>query len=219
MLRALIGWPLLVSGLYALAGCVGGLVPAQVATVPPAPATEMLYVQTNGLHTSLIVPTERFDPGLLHPADFADPRVLQASHLRFGWGQHRFYREVPRWRDLTLPILVSALITDPRALVHVSAAPNPSADISTRAVPVSSAQMDVILANIAATFRRDAAGRAAAIPGNWPDEAFYAAHGRYSATHTCNNWVAGILNRAGIRTGIWPIYESGVMRWLPASGN
>ncbi len=214
-LRALIGWPLAFAGLFAFAGLIGGIVPSRIAATPDAALTETLYVESNGMHVGLIVPTERFDPGLLRARDFADARVLNASHLRFGWGQHRFYREVPDWSRLTPRIAVSALLFDSRALVHVSAAHNPNVGTHVRAIRISRRQMDSILMDIAASFERRGHAPARRYPGNFPDEAFYGAHGRYSATFTCNNWAARILNRAGIRTGAWPIYESGVMRWLP----
>jgi uncharacterized protein (TIGR02117 family) len=213
--RAAMGWLMAGLGLFVVAGWIGGLIPAHVTTATPGAPTETLYIETNGIHVGIIVPTERFDPGLLEPADFRNPDVLNASHLRFGWGQHEVYRRVPEWTDLTPGIAFRALVTDGRAMVHVSAAHQPGVSARVRAIPVTPAQMDSIISDIVAAFRRAPDGNAHPVPGNWPDEAFYPAHGNYSALFTCNSWAARILNRAGIRTGAWPIFQGGVMRWMP----
>jgi uncharacterized protein (TIGR02117 family) len=216
-LRALVGWLLLLCGLFVTAGWIGGLIPASIASRPTEARSETLFIETNGVHVAIIVPTERFDPGLLEPGDFGDPAALNASHLRFGWGQHEVYRRVPEWSDLTPGIAWRALVTDGRAMVHVSAADQPVAGEQTRSVRVSTAQMDSIITDLVAAFQRGPDGDAVAVRGNWADEAFYPAHGRYSALFTCNSWAARILNRAGIRTGAWPIFQGGVMRWLAAA--
>ena len=52
-------------------------------------------------------------------------------------------------------------------------------------------------------------------PGYGPQDVFYDAPGRYTATNTCNQWTSDMLAAAGIRTGWWTPFAGGVMKWVP----
>ena len=67
-------------------------------------------------------------------------------------------------------------------------------------------------AAIRADFALDEGGRVQRIdhPGYGCCDAFYRATGKASALRTCNDWAAGRLRLAGIRTSLWPPFVQGL---------
>lgn len=58
---------------------------------------------------------------------------------------------------------------------------------------------DRLMAFVAASHERDAAGRAIFLaPGQRPGARFYASHLRFHLFETCNTWVARALREAGV---------------------
>ncbi len=144
-LRALLGWPLLVVGLYFAAALAGSMVPVNRDWTPPEKG-QTIYLYDNGIHTSLIIPRTNAGFDLGHVV--ADPplewiRVKESAtdifnippdklpdnrfpgsakefpFLMFGWGDARFYRETPRWADVKPGTAGAALFGSGQTLVHV----------------------------------------------------------------------------------------------------
>ncbi len=210
-LRALVGWPLLVIGLYMAAALIGSHIPANAGWSEPDEGVD-LFVETNGVHVSLIVPVSSEGEtlsDLIRPEHLSD-RALYGTHAMIGWGHAGVYRNAETWGQVRSGDVGSAIFGSDDVLLHVYHLTNPGAVPDRKKFRVTRAQYALIIADIRASFKPGATVHAA----YGPDNLFYEAKGRYTAIHTCNEWTAGVLRRAGVRIGIWTPMPGGVMRWF-----
>ena len=197
---------------YAAAGLIGGLIPVNRAWHPPAQGVT-IYVESNGIHTGLIVPkvAAGVDWRSRAPAaDLRDPRYAEYDHLVFGWGERTFYLETPTWADVKLRTILAAAIGGDRTLMHVEHVPRPGAGEDIRAIVLRPEEYRALARYIAASFGPPSA----AIPGYGRSDAFYPARGRYDALRTCNAWTGDALRQAGVHVGAWTPFPWTVMRWF-----
>lgn len=204
---------LAVLGLYVLAGLVGGLIPANAGWRPAAHGDVTVWVESNGIHTGIIVPKVAAGvdwQGLARPEHLADPRYGRWSHLSFGWGERAFYLETPTWWDVRPATVLAAAFGSKRTLMHVDHLPRPRFGDGARPIQLSAAQYRRLAAFIRASF----ADRPGAIRGYGAYDAFYEARGRYSAVGTCNAWTGAALRAAGVRVGRWTPFPITVLWWF-----
>ncbi len=117
---------------YGAAGMAGGAIPSNTRWAPPA-AGVRIYVESNGIHTGLVLPVtaEGIDwRDLLRPEDLRDPRYAGYSHVSIGWGERTFYLETPSWADVRLRTVAAAAIGSDRTVMHVDQVPEPRVDAS-----------------------------------------------------------------------------------------
>lgn len=207
-LRWIIAVPPALVVLYAAAGAIGGLVPAN-RDWREARAGVRIYIEDNGIHTGIVLPAGRWGD-LIRPGHFADPRYARHGWRSFGWGDRAFYVETPTWSDVRPLTVLRAAIGSERTVMHVDAVPEPRVGDGVRAVTLSADEYARLLAFVRASF---AGGAPVHGYGAW--DAFYPARGTYSAVRTCNAWTGEALRHAGVRMGAWTPFPSTVMRWLP----
>jgi hypothetical protein len=179
------------AGLYlAAAGLLSQLAVNANWREPPQGIT--IFIQTNGVHTGIVLPD---GPG----------------HWRaFGWGDRDFYLNTPTWRAMRPGTIISALIGSGHSVLHVDRLRDFAADENWRPLRVRPAEYARIRAFIAAT-----RAPGPVIPGYGRDDDFHPARGRYNAFHTCNSWVGAALTAGGVRTARWTPFSDGIMRWVP----
>ena len=203
---------------YALALGLGAAIrtPGRVmADVPHHPDAVPIAVESNGLHTALIVPRRAagidFDQ-LLRPGDLGDP-AAPGDHVSIGWGHAGFYRHAPTWADARAVDIASALLGVGDSAMHLERRWLPAReDRWRRRLWLAPDDYRRMAAAILRTPRRDAAGQPIPEPGHRDTDAFYAAHGRYLALGwSCNNWTAAMLRAGGVSTGLWTPTADGVM--------
>lgn len=200
-------------GLYVLAGLVGGMVPANRDWRPAAPGDVTIWVESNGVHTGIIVPKVAAGVdwrGLARAEHLADQRHAAWDHLSFGWGERTFYLETPSWWDVRPATVLAAAIGSDRTLVHVDHLPRPKPGDGARPIRLTATEYR----RLAAYLRASVAERPAAIRGYGANDAFYEARGRYSALRTCNAWTGAALRAAGVRVGMWTPFPVTVMWWF-----
>lgn len=204
---------LLVIG-YAAAGLTGGAIPGNRAwRQSAAPDSIAIFVESNGVHTGIVVPKVAAGVdwrGVARAGDLRDPRFAAYDHLAFGWGEKTFYLETPTWADVKLRTVLAAATGSDATLMHVDHVPAPRATPEIRRVLVTPDEYRRLAAFIAATFRPGGAH----YPGYGGYDAFYDATGRYSALRTCNNWTGEALRHAGIRIGAWTPFPVTVLGWF-----
>lgn len=201
---------------YGAAGMIGGALPANAGWRPPA-AGVRIYVETNGVHTALIVPVAAAGidwRDLVRADDIADPRYAAFDHLAFGWGERDFYRNTPTWADISLPIVLRAALGSDHTLVHVDHVPAPVPALDVRPIMLRIPEYRRLAAFIRASFAHPAAGRPAPIHGYGVADAFYSGSGHYDALATCNAWTGDALRFAGVRVGRWTPFSVTVMGWF-----
>lgn len=196
---------------YWVAGTVGGAIPTNGDWRQPDRGVT-IFIEDNGIHTGIVLPKAllagRFDRRV-RARDLRDPAYAGHEWLAVGWGDRSFYIETPRWSDLNPLTVVRAGIGSDRTVLHVEHVARPVAGAAVRAVRLRPQEFARLVNFIADDF---AAGDPVA--GYGAHDAFYSAHGRYSALHTCNDWTGAALRHAGVRMGRWTPFPGTVMRWL-----
>ena len=189
------------------AALVGSHIPANTDWQQPEDGVD-LFVETNGVHVSLVVPMADLSD-LLRPGHLADP-ALYGTHAMIGWGHAGVYRNAETWGEVRPSDVGSAIFGSDDVLLHVYHITGPQPALHRKKFRVTNAQYSQIIAEIRASF----SPQTTVITAYGPDNLFYEAKGRYTAINTCNEWTAGLLRRAGVRVGIWTPMPGGLMRWF-----
>jgi uncharacterized protein (TIGR02117 family) len=202
-------------GLYFASALIGSFVPANSGWVEP-PSGVTIYIETNGVHTGIVVPAAAagIDLSLIfRPTDLPNPSNA-GNWFAIGWGDRDFYLNTPTWADLSVGTAGIALTGSGRSLIHVDHLDQPYPGADQRAVRITPAQYRALIAGIVATLKRGPDSRPVALAGYNDLDVFYEADGHYSVFYTCNSWVAAQLARAGIKAPLWTPFSGGVMRWF-----
>ena len=202
---------LAIPAFYLAAALVGSLVPVNAGWREPDQGINV-YLVDNGTHADLILPVRAagLDWAPLVPrSDMADARP-DMEWIAFGAGERRVYLDTPTWADISLRTLWAAT-TGGERVMHVEYTSDPS--YAARAIRVTPEQYRRLWAAIRAEFRLDGRGHPVRIdhPGYGPRDAFYEGIGRASALSTCNNWIAGRLRLAGVKTSLWAPFAQGLL--------
>lgn len=211
----MVGWPLLLLGLYMLGAFIGSYVPANSDWKQPKDGID-IFVETNGVHVSLIVPMAAAGEDmsdLIRPEHLSE-RDLYGTHAMIGWGHERVYRNARTWGDVNSGDVTSAVFGSDSTTLHVYHLKNPEVLPHRKMLKVTPRQYHAIIAQIRQTFRLDKTGHSRFYPAYGRDNLFYDSYGHYSAIHTCNSWTGDILRNAGVRIGVWTPMPGGVMRWF-----
>ena len=221
-LRAALAWTALAIGLLFLSGWIGSSIPRNREWREPAagdPAAITIFVETNGVHTALVLPkySAQKDWSETFPLrDIGDP-ARPYTHVSVSWGERQVFLETPTWADLSPLTVLHILGVGGEGLVHVAhyVRPAPADDI--RALRLSPAQYAVIVRRIEALLPPGPLSEPRRhYPGYDEHDAFYEARGRYTAANTCNQWTSDTLAAAAVRTGWWTPFAGGVMKWVAA---
>lgn len=202
LLAALLAVPML----YAVAGLIGGALPAGGAPRPERGVR--IYVEDNGIHTGIVLPAAALD-GIVRPEHFRDPRYAGWGWRSVGWGDRAFYEGTQTWWDVNPLTVLRAAIGSDATVMHVDAVPEPVPGPHVRAVMLTEVEYARLIAHVRASFATGAPKH-----GYGDYDAFYRAHGRYSGVETCNTWAGTALRRAGVRMGAWTPFPVTVMWWL-----
>lgn len=201
---------------YLAAAFAGGAWPSNAGWRPPPPdrpGAVTIWVESNPIHTGLVMPKvaagvdwRPFAPA----ADLADPRYAAFDHVAIGWGEKGFYLGTPTWREVRPARVFGALIGSEATLMHVEHMGRPAAGDDERPVVLTPAQYRRLAAFVTASFRPG--GRR--YRGYGPNDAFYDARGHYDAIRTCNSWTGDALRYAGVRVGRWTPLPATVSGWF-----
>lgn len=198
--------------LYLGAGLIGGAIPSNRQWMPPREGVT-LWVETNGIHTGIVVPKVAAGVDwrpLLRPGDLANPRYGAHPYAAIGWGERAFYLETPTWADVRVTTVLAAAFGSRRTLMHVEHVPRPREGKDVRRLVLRPEEYRRLVAIMRASF----ADRPAHVRGYAGYDVFYEARGRYSAIRTCNAWTGDVLRAAGVRVGWWTPFPWSVMRWF-----
>jgi len=213
VLGAILAFMLVAVALFALAGWIGSAIPRNADWQESGRGVEIM-VETNGVHTALILPlvTPQKDWRRDFPAaDLAVPH-RPYTHLSISWGEREVFLNTPTWWDLS-PIAVARILgIGGDGLLHVAHYVRPAPSEDARPLTLTPAQYARL---VAAIERSSPPHPRTRYPGYGPQDVFYDAPGRYTAANTCNQWTSNMLAAAGVRTGSWTPFAGGVMKWVP----
>jgi uncharacterized protein (TIGR02117 family) len=153
----------------------------------------VVYVCTSPAHADIVLPSRDplIDWSALLP-DVARPDLQPEAYLAFGWGDLRFFSEVPDWSDVRPSIAFSALVGLNETALRVVAVNPPEDDPECIPLTVDRAGRQALIDHIRATLSDVTPMAQDRL------EAYYIAKGRYSPLRTCNQWGAEGLASAGL---------------------
>ncbi|NJM51619.1 MAG: DUF2459 domain-containing protein [Sphingomonadales bacterium] len=213
--RAIAGWVLFVAGIYMASAWIGSSIAANNNWKPASKGID-IFVETNGVHVSIIVPMAAAgeDMGdLIRPEHLSDPD-LYGTHAMIGWGHAGVYRNARTWADVRAADIGSAVIGSGDSLLHIYHLIRPKPLIYRKKLRISDIEYRRLIKSIRASFKLGSNNAPIPYAAYGPNNIFYEANGRYSAITTCNEWTGQMLRRAGVKVGIWTPMPGGVMKWF-----
>lgn len=200
--------------LYFLVALIGALVPAN-AGWREASQGVTIFIQTNGVHTWVMVPAVSAEMDwrpLARPEHLKDPRYGRSNYLAIGFGNRDFYLNTPTWGDLSLKTAAAAAVGGGPSLMHVDNFHDPKPLDYQRPILLSDEQYRRLTRFLLASFDyRDGQWMPLIGRGYGPSDVFYESRRPYNFTRTCNEWTGEALRAAGVRTGVWTPLSQSIM--------
>jgi len=197
--------------LYVLIVIIGSLIPASGEQ-----QTEdvQIYIQSNGVHTDVVVPfkNELKDwSDLIDTSDFKINR--NASHIAFGWGDKGFFLDTPTWAELKTSTALNAIFLPSPCAMHVELKnTEPVVADRVKGAQISSKNYLKLVEYIVNSFDLKS-NQAQLIEGTsyWGSDRFYEANNNYHLFNTCNSWTNGAIKSAGLRTATFAAFPNTIM--------
>lgn len=171
------------------------------------PSPEMdIYLISNEIHVGVVVPLSNkvfnWEPFIIN--EYFSDLAQEMQWVEFGWGDRRFYFEMPTWDHFTLGLAADALFLPDPAVMHVGLILPPSSSSNVRRVRISFKTYEMMVKVIQSWFVLKN-GKPILIPGKGysPLDNFFEAHGSYSIIKTCNTWTSDIFAESGLRHPLW----------------
>lgn len=174
-----------------------------------------IYVQSNGVHTDIIMPiqTEQIKWNELLPySDFVNVNS-NYNYVAVGWGDKGFFLDTPTWDDLTFSTAFKAAFGLGTTAMHITYKyKTPKLTESCKKVIITKGQYQKLIEAILESFElKDGKPIWINHNGYTQQDCFYEAHGTYSMFKTCNVWTGNTLKAAEIKMGWWTPLESGIV--------
>lgn len=186
--------------LYLLASVILPLIPGPGADLS-GPTPRQIGLLQGPIHTDILFP---LTPETRARFAFAEAAGVPLSHpnarwLVFGWGSAAFYTTAGTYADITASAVLTAATGDDAVIRLDALGPLPPLP-NLRFLDLSEPQFQALITQttsaLASETRLDH-------PGLTGTDAFFPAHGHFSALRTCNVWLGETLRAAGIRFGLW----------------
>lgn len=174
-----------------------------------------IYLIANEIHIGIVLPRKNavYDWNTFIVDNYFPDPSLDLDWIEFGWGDRRFYFEMPTWDHFTWQLAADALFLPDPAVMHVglmniSDYPNSVTKVrinyKTYQKIISAVKESIVIKN----------GRPILLHGKGysPQDNFFEAHGSYSLLRTCNVWTADIFKAAGLKHPLWSPTKYGMER-------
>ncbi|WP_340587929.1 DUF2459 domain-containing protein [Erythrobacter alti] len=203
---------------YPVAAWVGSSIPQNSDWTEPATGVDIM-VETNGTHTSIIMPilSDHKDWRETFPsAARATPSGEMPTHIAIGYGEREVFLHVPTWGDLQAATALRIATIGGDSLVRVSHYVRPAPGENHRRLRISEDQYAALVRAIETALPEVPQGEyRRELRGTYADDAYYEALGDYTMINNCNSWIGARLAEAGITMGAWTPFAGGVMKWIP----
>lgn len=206
------------AALFLLAAWVGSSIPRNAGREEPDNGVTIM-VETNGLHTGIIMPVanEVFDWRATFPSAAEPTRSGELpTHIAVDWGEREVLLNVPAWTELRSATALRILVFGGEAVIRVNHYVRPGPGPHHRPLRLRPHEYRRLVTDIHRSLpplppgaeRRD-------YPSFQAGTRNYISAGRYTVFNTCNTWVGNRLAEAGVRMGRWTPLAGGVMKWIP----
>lgn len=178
-------------------------------------ALHTVYLTTNQIHTSFLFPkSEASDLLKFIPIDKF--KVNDYEGIEISFGDKDFFVEVPTWDKVTLKVLINALFSSDKGLMHVDLfKKNPPISSDVIKIQINDDQYNKLVNYILKSFEES--NNLAII---YKDYSYYGTDRFFHSTvnfhlfRTCNNWVWEALAEADIKRGMSGPHKWGILYHL-----
>ena len=186
--------------LYLLASLLLPLIPGPGPDLS-GPLTRQIGQLQGPIHTDILFP---LTPEVRTRFAFAEAAGVPVNHpdaqwLVFGWGSAAFYTTAGTYADITVSAVLTAATGDDAVIRLDVLGPLPPLE-NLRFLRLSEAQFQALLDQASAALASETRLN---LPGFTGTDAFFPAHGHFSALRTCNVWLGETLRASGIPFGLW----------------
>ncbi len=201
---------------FVLAGWAGSSIPRNSGWQEADDGIQIL-VETNGVHTALILPlvTPEKDWRTTFPAADIAAAHYPYTHVSVSWGEREVFLNTRTWADLSPMTVLRVIGAGGRGLLHIGHYIRPAPSEHARPLTLTRAEYRELVSAIEGSIPPKPLR---SYPGYGAQDVFYDAPGRYTAANTCNQWTSNMLAEAGVEIGWWTPFAGGVMKWVPAPG-
>ena len=168
---------------------------------------ESIYLSSNGVHLSIVLPKIQLDPKILNGLKYSK----NDQYFGFGWGDRNFYLNTPNWSDLTFKNAFKALFLKTSTLIHLTR--YSTIEGSWVEIKVNQNQLNKINRYISKTFFLNPQNKKILLNnrGYSYNDDFYEASGSYSCFKTSNSWVNTGLKESDIKACLWTPFDFGLL--------
>ena len=172
------------------------------------PLNESIYLQTNGVHLSIILHKNKIAPNLLKDLKIYNHDLF----LSFAWGDRNFYLNTPTWGDLTFKNTFIALFLKSPTLIHVTRYQEMRSNWVE--IKIDKSQLAKLNQYLYNSFYLDDAHKKVMVEHQFytANDNFYEAKGSYSVLKTCNSWVNSGFKQSDLKSCLWTPFDFGLMR-------
>lgn len=181
--------------------------PAQGGDIP-------IYINTNGVHTDIVVPLKNNvkDWTTEFPFKHTQANDTLAAFIAFGWGDKGFFLDTPEWSDLRASTAIKAAFYLGTSAMHTRFYRNLTEDADCKKIMITQQDYAELVKYISDSFELDTSNKPQWLEGHsyGKHDAFYEGTGRYSLFYTCNTWANCALKAANQRAALWTPYDGGI---------
>ncbi|WP_286652474.1 TIGR02117 family protein [Sphingobacterium hotanense] len=205
------------AGLYFGADAILSRIPSTKSQSISLPLEIEAYVLSNGVHTDIVLPIKNDlqDWTSVFPIENTKGKNPNQRYVSIGWGDKGFYLNTPEWKDLTLKTALIAGIGIGETALHITYYNQMVENDLCHKVTIDRSQYKALRDYILAALDTDSDGKPIPIQTNaqyGQDDAFYEAKGAYNLFFSCNTWTNKALKQANMPSGIWTVFDKGVLR-------
>jgi uncharacterized protein (TIGR02117 family) len=171
----------------------------------------------SGVHTDFVVPIKNdiVDWTTYFPRENTGFKDTTTKLIAIGWGDKDFYMNTPEWADLTVKTALSAMTGLGSSAIHATYHYNILNDRPIVQLYLSRKQYKELAEYIQTQLVRTKDHRTVYLPAKNKkvvsgNDAFYAAHNRYSMLLTCNSWINRGLKACHKRACLWTPFAGGI---------
>lgn len=176
-----------------------------------------IYIQTNGVHTDIVVPIKNsvMDWSKEIKYQHTVGKDTAMNYLALGWGDKGFYLDTPTWAELKFSTGFKAVFGLSTAAFHATFYKELHESNDCKKMALSYNQYKRLVNYILKSFIKTPDGHfiniiTKANYGN--DDAFYEACGSYNLFSTCNTWSNSALKACGQRAALWTPFDKGIFQ-------
>ncbi|MDP2089667.1 MAG: DUF2459 domain-containing protein [Flavobacteriaceae bacterium] len=173
-----------------------------------SPKNESIYLQTNGVHLSIILNKNQIAPPLLKDLKIDD----NDRYFSFAWGDKNFYLNTPTWSDLTFKNSFIALFLKSPTLIHITR----YQEMRTNwvEIKIDKSQLAKLNKYLYNSFYLDDAHQKVLVEHQFyaDNDNFYEAKGNYTCFKTCNSWVNSAFKQSDLKSCLWTPFDFGLFQ-------